>query len=125
LKDRKVWGALVANGRVWRAGANEATRISVTKPVRIEGHDLMPGTYTFFVIPNENEWTVIFNRVPRQWGAVDYNPRFDVLRFAVKPVKAPHQEYLRYAIEPTGARTAVVTLAWEEVAISFQIEVPA
>jgi hypothetical protein len=79
--------------------------------------------YTFFAIPREGEWTLIFNRVPRQWGASDYNPAFDALRVAVKPSEAMHQEDLRYTIEPAGANGAVVTLAWEKRTVRFRIGV--
>jgi pimeloyl-ACP methyl ester carboxylesterase len=123
VKERKVWGGLVPNGRVWRAGANEATRFTFNHEVKIEGHALAAGTYTFFVIPGETEWTVIFNRVPRQWGAFDYNPAFDALRFPVRPAEVPHEEYLRYTIQPAGSNAAVVTLAWEKRAVAFRIEV--
>ena len=50
-----VWGGVVPNGRVWRAGANEATTFTVTRDVQIEGHALAAGTHTFFVIPGEAE----------------------------------------------------------------------
>ncbi len=63
------------------------------------------------------------NRVPRQWGAFDYNPAFDALRIAVKPTEVPHEEYLRYTIQPATPNTAVVTLAWEKRAVAFRIEV--
>jgi len=122
VKGRKVWGELVPAGRVWRAGANEATRFSFSREVRIEGHALAAGTYTFFAIPGPAEWTVIFNRVPRQWGAFDYNPAFDALRFTVKPAAAPQEEYLRYGIEPAGPDAAVVTLAWEQRTVAFRVE---
>ncbi len=124
VKARRVWGELVPDGRVWRAGANEATSFTVSRDVRIEGHALTAGTYTLFAIPGAAEWTLIFNRVPRQWGAFDYNPAFDALRFAVKPAEAPQQEYLRYDIEPAGSDAAVVSLAWEKRTVAFRIEVP-
>ncbi len=123
VKERKIWGALVPYNRVWRAGANEATTITVTRDVRVNGQALPAGTYTFFVIPSENEWTVIFNRVPRQWGAFNYNPAFDAVRFKVKPAEAVHEERLSYSIEPTGANSARVILAWEKRSIEFGIEV--
>src|SRR5260370_10318438 len=123
VKGRKVWGELVPNGRVWRAGANEATRFTLNRDVTIEGHAVSAGTYTFFVIPGEAEWTLIFNRVPRQWGAFDYNPAFDALRFTVKPAQAPPEEYLRYTIQPDGSSAALVTLGWEKRAITFRIDV--
>ena len=122
VNGRKVWGGLVPNARVWRAGANEATTFTFNREVRIEGRALPAGTYTFFAIPGEMEWTMILNRVPRQWGAVDYNPSFDALRFAVKPIETPFEEYLRYAIQPEGSSAAVVTLAWERRAVTFRID---
>ena len=70
VRERKVWGELVPYGRVWRAGANEATTSVVNRDVTIDGHALAAGTYTFFAIPGDTEWTLIFNRVPRQWGGV-------------------------------------------------------
>jgi len=121
VKGRKVWGELVPNGRVWRAGANEATTFTLSREVQIEGHALPAGIYTFFVIPGDVEWTVIFNRVPRQWGAFDYNPAFDVLRFTVNPTEGPPEEYLRYTAEPEGTNAAVVTLAWEKKRVAFRV----
>jgi pimeloyl-ACP methyl ester carboxylesterase len=123
VKGRKVWGELVPDGRVWRAGANEATRFTFNRGVTIEGRALAAGTYTFFAIPGEAKWTVIFNRVPRQWGAFDYNPAFDALRFTVEPAETSHEEYLRYTIQPAGSNAAVVTLAWEKRAVTFRIDV--
>lgn len=122
VKGRKIWGELVPLLRVWRAGANEATTFTVTRDVQIEGNALPAGTYTFFVIPTEGEWTVIFNRVPRQWGAFNYNPAFDALRFAVQPLEVPHAEYVAYLIESEEKSTAIVTLAWEKKRIAFRVE---
>lgn len=122
VKGREIWGKLVPYGRVWRAGANEATTFTSTTDLRVDGHPLPAGSYTLFVIPTEKEWTVIFNRVPRQWGAFNYNPAFDVLRFAVTPTEAPHQEHLSYHIEADGANAAVITLAWEKRSITFRVE---
>ena len=122
VKQRKIWGELVPNGRVWRAGANEATTFTFNHDVRIDGRALPAGTYTFFLVPGEAEWTLIFNRVPRQWGAFNYNPTFDALRFAAKPVESAHEEYLRYDIEPAGENAAMVSLAWEKRRVAFRIE---
>jgi pimeloyl-ACP methyl ester carboxylesterase len=122
VKGRKLWGALVPHGRVWRAGANEATRFVVSADVTIEGRRLAAGAYTFFAIPGETEWTLIFNRVPRQWGAFDYDASFDALRVVVTPAATPHEEHVRYSVQPADASGAIVTLAWETRAVSFRIE---
>ena len=62
VKGRMIWGDLVPLGQVWRAGANEATTITTTKDILVEGQKLPAGTYSFFIIPGEYESTFIFNR---------------------------------------------------------------
>lgn len=101
----------------------KATTFVVNRDVTIDGHALAAGTYTFFAIPGDTEWTLIFNRVPRQWGAFDYDAAFDALRVAVKPIDAPHEEHLQYTIEPARANAATVALAWEKRRVTFRVEV--
>src|SRR5437764_15280789 len=44
VKGRKIWGALVPYGQVWRTGANEATTIAFSDDVTINGQKLPAGT---------------------------------------------------------------------------------
>jgi hypothetical protein len=121
VKGRKIWGGLVPYGQVWRAGANEATAISFSDPVRIDGKDLPAGTYAFFAIPGKDEWTLIFNREARQWGAFNYHAGQDALRIQVKPAVRPAQEYLGYTIQVTAPERLRVELAWENLAVGFDL----
>ncbi len=52
---------LVPFGELWRTGANEATEITVTRPVLIAGKRLEAGTYSIFTVPGASNWTVRFN----------------------------------------------------------------
>src|SRR6476660_4244654 len=85
VKDRKVWGGLVPYGQVWRAGANINTVISFSDPVTIEGQPLAAGTYGLHMIPNADEWTVIFSKNSTSWGSFTYDQAEDALRVNVKP----------------------------------------
>jgi len=71
-KGRDIFGGLEPYGQVWRAGADEATEITVTKASSFAGRQLGSGTYTLFVIPNKDKWTIILNKKLGQWGAFDY-----------------------------------------------------
>src|ERR1043165_5414211 len=103
VKGREVWGKLVPYGQVWRAGANEATTFQVDKDVKIEGQALAAGKYGLFTIPNADEWTIIFNKVPNQWGAFKYDEKQDALRVKVKPKKSTaFNEKLVYKVEANG-----------------------
>ena len=123
VKDRVIWGKLVPYDAVWRAGANEATKISFSTDVIVEGKKLKKGSYSFFAIPGINEWTLIFNKVADQWGAFEYNESEDALRVKVKPEKAVWQEWLSYTINKASDNSAVIRLEWEKIKIPFKIEV--
>src|ERR1700712_5694537 len=43
VKGRKIWGELVPYGKVWRAGANEATVFTTDKDIKVEGKTLTAG----------------------------------------------------------------------------------
>ncbi|MCB0492730.1 MAG: DUF2911 domain-containing protein [Cyclobacteriaceae bacterium] len=79
-KGRDLFGKLVPYGEVWRTGANEATEITLTGDILVNGQELKAGTYSIFTIPNQKTWTVIFNSDLGLWGAYNYNPKKDILR---------------------------------------------
>lgn len=123
VKGRTIWGKLVPYDAVWRAGANEATKITFSTDVTIEGKKLKKGSYSFFTIPGKDEWTIIFNKVADQWGAFEYNESADVLRIKVKTEIGVWQEWLSYTISKTSDKSAVIRLEWEKVKVPFKVEV--
>ena len=122
VKNRKIWGELVPYNKVWRAGADEATKITFSTDVTIEGKKLPAGAYGFFAIPGENEWTLIFNKIADQWGAFTYNESEDALRIKVKPVSNSNQEWLLYSFTDMTSTSAQLNLIWEKLKVSFKIE---
>ena len=123
VKKREIWGKLVPYDAVWRAGANEATKITFSTDVTVEGKMLKKGSYSFFAIPGKNDWTIIFNKVADQWGAFEYNESEDALRVKVKTEKAIWQEWLSYTINKASDTSAVIRLEWEKIKVPFKVEV--
>ena len=123
VKGRTIWGKVVPYGQVWRAGANENTTITFTDPVSIEGKPLDRGTYGLHMIPNQDQWTVIFSKVNSAWGSFTYKEDEDALRVSVKPQSADLQEALLYQVDQPTENTAVVTMRWEKVAVPFKVSV--
>lgn len=106
-------------GKVWRAGANEATVFEVSKDVTVDGKPLPAGKYAFFTIDNGDDWTLIFNKTWKQWGAFSYKEADDALRVKVKPGKpASATEKLTYTIDKSGK----VSLAWGNTQVDFQVK---
>jgi tetratricopeptide (TPR) repeat protein len=108
---------------VWRAGANINTTITFSDPVTIEGQLLDKGTYGLHMIPNADEWTVIFSKNSTSWGSFTYNQAEDALRVTVKPRSAEMHTALTYEFDQLQADSAVVELEWEKVAVPFKVSV--
>ena len=123
VNDRKVWDALVPYGKVWRAGANENTTITFSDPVQVEGKPLDKGTYGLHMIPNADEWTIIFSKNSTSWGSFTYDEKEDALRVTVKPKAADMHNALTYDFDDLQKDSAVVELEWEKVAVPFKVSV--
>jgi len=78
MRGRKIFGELVPYGQVWRAGANEATTFVTSTNVKVGGKDVPAGSYTIFVVPNPDKWTLIINKKTGEWG-VPYKYESDEL----------------------------------------------
>jgi tetratricopeptide (TPR) repeat protein len=123
VNDRKVWDGLVPYGKVWRAGANENTTITFTDPVQIEGQPLDKGTYGLHMIPNADQWTIIFSKNSTSWGSFTYDQAEDALRVTVKPRAADMHNALTYDFDDLQKDSAVVELEWEKIAVPFKVSV--
>ena len=122
LKNREAFGdktPLAPTGEVWRTGANEATTFTVSKPVKIEGQALPAGTYGLFTIPGPTEWTIVFNKTAKQWGAFKYDAKEDALRVKVKPktLASPVEQFTI-----TADKSGKVALMWEKTEADFMVK---
>lgn len=134
-REGKIWGGVVHKGFVdqgfgsgkpapWRAGANENTVIEFETDVKIEGQLLPKGKYGLFVAYDPAESIVIFSRRSDAWGSFFYDEKEDALRVKVKPQPIEQSvENLKYEFSNQTPNSAVITLAWEKLSISFRVEV--
>jgi len=123
-KEREVFGKLIPYGKVWRVGANEATEIKLFTDATIQGKKLKAGVYSFYAIPNETEWTLIFSTDLDQWGAYSYKPELDVLRVTA-PVKKSEElvENLSIQFKKAGdnVKESIMMIAWDNALIEVPV----
>jgi hypothetical protein len=122
VRGRPVFGELVPFGKVWRAGANEATTIHFDQPVMLGGREAGPGTYGLFMIPDADRWVIILNTEWDQWGAYHYDSSKDALRLEVSPLKNTLTELLTYTFTEVTKSSAVLNLLWEDVRIPIPLQ---
>jgi hypothetical protein len=121
-KGRKIFGDLVPYNKLWRTGANGATKIIFTDAVEIGGKKLDSGTYVLYTIPGIDSWEVIINRGLENWGIDGYKKTEDVVRFTVPTMKM-NNKLESFTMEFTDVKPETVSLdiKWEKTAVSIPI----
>lgn len=121
MKGRKIFGDLVPWNKVWRTGANSATRIKFNDDVMIGGQALKAGEYAIYTVPNENEWEVIINKGSANWGT-EYKMEDDIFRVKVKPMKLDQSvESFTMQFGNVKATSADLQIMWDKTAVSVPI----
>lgn len=122
-KGRAIFGDLVPFGKIWRTGANSATKITFGEDVKVEGIALVAGTYALYTIPNKDSWDIMFYNDLKLGGNVaDYKPANEVLRVKAKPAAyAAKVETLTINVADITSNSANIALLWENTRVAFSV----
>jgi hypothetical protein len=121
VKGRKIFGELEPYGKVWRAGANEATTFVTTADLKIGGKDVPAGDYTVFAIPNPDSWTLIISKKTGEWGLAYPGPGEDQARVEMKVSKLPSLvENFTIAFDKGGSG-CTMRMEWETTRASVEV----
>jgi tetratricopeptide (TPR) repeat protein len=121
MKGRKIFGDLVPYGKVWRTGANSATRLKFSDDVSIGGQVLKAGEYALYTVPNEKEWEIIINKGSANWGT-DYKQEDDIFRVKATPVKLDQRvESFTMQFANVKSGSADLQIMWDKTLVSVPI----
>ena len=120
-KGRKIFGELVPYGKVWRAGANEATTLVTDTDLTVGGTAVPAGSYTIFTIPNADKWTLVISKKTGEWGTAYPGPGEDLARIDMKVSKLPSAvENFTISFDPSGAG-CTLHMDWETTRASVDV----
>jgi hypothetical protein len=124
VKNRKIWGDLVPYDKMWRTGANTATKITFSKDVTVAGKPVPAGSYALFTIPTKGAWTLILNKNPNQPGTQsEYKQDLDLLRVTLTPKAAPFRERLAFIFADMTDDKGTLDMEWEKLRLEIPIGV--
>ena len=119
VRGRKIFGE---GGRVmqdptapfWRAGANDATALHVSRDVKAGGLAVPKGNYTLYVnVKDPNAWELVISKQTGQWGTT-YDPSKDLGRVKMEMSKPSSPiETLKYTVSVSSGNQGTLRLAWE------------
>lgn len=121
-KGRKIFGDLVPFDKLWRLGANGATKISINEPIEIGGKKIDTGSYVLYAIPGKKNWEIIVNKGLNNWGIDGYKEAEDVVRFTVPSNKTKTAaETFTMQFGNVKAESCELQIMWEKTAISIPL----
>jgi DUF2911 family protein len=125
VKGRKIWGDLVPYDKLWRTGANSATKITFSKDVTFADHPVPAGSYALFTVPAKTgDWLVVLNKVADQPGiGREYKPELDLFRAKVHASPAPFRERMAFIFSNFDEDKASLDLEWEKLRVTIPIKV--
>lgn len=119
VRDRDIFGGLVAYGQVWRTGANESTAIVFSDDIMIEGEEVSAGTYSLYTIPGEDEWTIIINE-KLSWGT-QYDESMDYVRVTTEPEESFNVEQMMIYFEDVSENEGELVIHWDDTKVPVTI----
>jgi len=122
-RGRRLFGELVRWGHIWHPGADSATTITFSRGVTIAGHDIAPGRYTLWTIPEEppKPWTVILSTGVDVWHTQYPGEALDALRITVAPEQGAHMEVLAYYFPIVAPDSTLLRLHWGTTIVPITI----
>ncbi|WP_119080813.1 DUF2911 domain-containing protein [Chitinophaga alhagiae] len=122
MKDRTIMGDLVPYGKLWRTGANAATRIKFGEDVKLNGTAIPQGEYVLYTIPNQGGWDIVINKGLKNWGIDGYKQEEDVARFKadVQELPFPIQSFM-ILFEDVRPSAMTMMLMWDKTLVPIEV----
>lgn len=122
-KEREIFGGLVSYGKMWRTGANKATKITFNENCVFGGAKVKKGSYSLFTIPGEKEWTVVLNKNTELWGVGEYDEKNQVCSIVSKSIETKDfTESFTIDFGTFQSFSAIMSLKWANTKIDIKIE---
>lgn len=123
VRGRKIFGGLISYDKLWRAGANLATKLTFGEDVIFADNKLSQGTYVLYIIPSKKQWTVILNKGLQNWGLSGYMAEMDILRVNLPLINLVNlQETFEISVENITKNSCQLVIKWENSMIAIPIK---
>jgi hypothetical protein len=122
-RGRRLFGGIVAWGRVWCPGADQATTFETTRDIQVNGSELSAGKYSLWAIPDTAQWTIIFSKAANVFH-IPYPEGHDALRVQATPHAGAHMETLAFYFPLADSSRAELDLHWGETIVPLAIVAP-
>ena len=123
VKGREIFGGLVAYDKIWRTGANKATKITFGENTLFGSEKVKKGTYSLFTIPGKEEWTILLNNDTELWGVGKYDEEKQACQIKVPVTKTTDfTESFTIDFGSFNSFSAEIILSWANTKVTIPVK---
>jgi hypothetical protein len=122
-KGREIFGGLVAYDKIWRTGANKATKITFGENSLFGDKKVREGEYSLFTIPGKEEWTILLNSDTELWGTGKYDEEKQACQIKVPVTKTiDFTESFTIEFGSFSSFSAEIILSWANTKVIIPVK---
>lgn len=125
VKGRTIFSAdgLVPHGKLWRLGANSATKFEFSDDVKLAGQMVKAGAYAAIAKPSANQWEIMmYPYESGSWGS--YREKTPAVTLTGKVGKFPMKvENFTIDVNDMTSSSANIHFIWDRTVVSIPLEV--
>jgi len=122
VRGRTIWGGVVPYDALWRAGANDCTKLTLSRPATIEGKPVPAGSFCLFYLPTRAGWTFILNKDATLGGTDGYKQANDALRVPATVSAIPKRERLAYSMLDFTDEVGTLAMEWDTARVAVKVD---
>jgi hypothetical protein len=116
-----IFGKIIPAGDVWTPGANWATTLEVSKPVKLQGRDLAAGTYSMWMVTGPGDWTVHLHTNAHIFHTAPPKASDMLLSVTVRPTQGEPTEVLTFDFPRVAPDSTTLRFRWATAVVSLDI----
>ena len=122
VRGRELFGKTVAFNQPW-TGANWATTLETSKPIRLNGVDVPAGKYSVWLVPRQDVWSVRLDPNHKLFHFQKPDSSAEQIHLTAKPVKQAHVEMLSWSFPAVAGDGATLQFQWGTTALPIDVVV--
>ena len=119
-----IYGGLEPFNSAWTPGADSATTLEITRPIKLLGRTVPKGKYSLWLVLREQgPWTFVLDPRAELFHTAHPDSTRAQVRALIAPQTVPRTEALTWTFSTIGVNTTTLEMRWGTKGISVPIEI--
>jgi Protein of unknown function (DUF2911) len=109
---------------VWTPGANDATTLAISAPMKLDGHAIAKGTYSvWMVVRQTGDWTFVLDPRTTLWHTAHPDSNATQIRFPIHTTEAPYLDVVTWSIPELRNEGGTLVMQWGKTKVAMRLDV--